>query len=305
MVSQAGQMLKFKPADAAALDFQSQAQRQLRLAALDQEKKYQVALEAAQSALSGGNLEVAIAQAQAALGVKPGDTAANTVLQQAGQAKAAAAPHVAAGPLSSSAAKAPPPFTNSIGMEFVWVPGVPPGGAYVGRYEVTQKQFRALDAAPVLDQPAEGDNLPVANVSFDRAKAFCDSLSKREGKHYTLPSKSDWLGAAGLTADQVPGAWNLLKSGGVLQAEVTSLETEFKQPVAVGSRGPQTNGLCDLFGNVREWVIDDAGAERAGFSFQSTGGGQTKKLFLPAKVAVEDTWIARETGFRCIMRETN
>jgi len=192
-----------------------------------------------------------------------------------------------------------PPFTNSMGMEFVWISGLPGGGAFVGKYEVTQKQF--LDVMHKLPegQFASGDQFPVANVAFEDANRFCAQLS-RDGKRCTLPSKADWLAAAGLSPEQVANAWEILEKQGVLAKEVTSLNA--KSPARVGSLGLQSNGLCDLFGNLREWVIgvgEDGKprGESAGFSYYSPVG-RSKALFVP-----QAQWMEQMTGMRCLLRE--
>ena len=193
-----------------------------------------------------------------------------------------------------------PPFTNSFGMEFVWISRLPGGGAFVGKYEVTQKQFLEVMGKLPDGQFASGDQLPVANVGFEDANRFCERLS-RDGKRCALPSKADWLAAAGLTPEQVTGGWELLEKQGVLAKEVTSLNA--KSPARAGSFGPQSNGLCDLFGNLREWVIgvgEDGKprGESAGFSYYSPVG-RSKALFVP-----QAPWMEQMTGFRCILRES-
>jgi formylglycine-generating enzyme required for sulfatase activity len=200
---------------------------------------------------------------------------------------------------TGTAAMTKPPFTNWVGMEFVWIPAVPGGGAYVGKYEVTRKQFFT-----VMDLPGkEGadDGLPVMAVEAGAAKDFCDRLSKKDGKHYSLPSKDEWLAASGVSPEKVAEAWDFLLKNDALDLEVTSLNRDRRaSPERVGSRGSQASGLCDLFGNVREWVrVGNGGVESAGFSYNSTGGGSTSFLFLDPKPG----WINAATGFRCILRE--
>ena len=167
----------------------------------------------------------------------------------------------------------------------------------MGKSEVTQKQFRAVTGSLPPDQPAQDDDLPVANVTIAQAKDFCDRLSKKDGKRYSLPSKEDWLAAAGLAQDQVKDAWALLLEKGVLQKEVTSYQVKpLSQPARVGSRGAQTNGLNDLFGNVREWVTSN---ESAGFSYDTEGVGQRKELFVTGEA------LRSITGFRCVLRDSD
>lgn len=182
-------------------------------------------------------------------------------------------------------------------MEFVWIAKLSGGGAFLGKNEVTQKQFRMVVGNLPPDQAVDGDDFPVANVSPAQAKDFCDRLSKRYGKRYSLPSREDWLAAAGLSPEQEKDAWVLVRDKGLLEQEVTSFRiTPLKQPAPVGSRGAQANGLSDLFGNVREWVASN---ESAGFSFDTEGFGERKALFV-----VGDKWKSI-TGFRCILRDSD
>ena len=191
-------------------------------------------------------------------------------------------------------------LTNKIGMEFVWIADVPGGGAYVGKYEVTQEQYNKL---MTNFPPAVGsNNLPVANVTFQDAQEFCRRLTAQDGKTYALPSHDEWLAVAQLSENEVTNAWNEISNRGMLQREVTSSgqNQDRNGPESVGSRGAQTNGICDLFGNVREWVIgkgEDPNVrdERVGFSYCSRSGWRNQ-LILPQGVE-------EETGFRCIHRK--
>jgi hypothetical protein len=61
---------------------------------------------------------------------------------------------------------------------------------YMGKYEVTQKQWKAVMGA----NPAsfKGDDLPVESVSWHEAQAFCTKLQETTGKAYRLPSEAEW-----------------------------------------------------------------------------------------------------------------
>jgi hypothetical protein len=90
-IAQADAALKLKPGDAAAqklrTDAQTAQQQAANLAKLEQD--YQAALKASQEALSADDYSKAVAQADAALKLKPGDAAAQN-LKTAAQQKAAA-----------------------------------------------------------------------------------------------------------------------------------------------------------------------------------------------------------------------
>jgi formylglycine-generating enzyme required for sulfatase activity len=62
---------------------------------------------------------------------------------------------------------------------------------YMGRYEVTQKQWRAI----MGDNPSgfKGYDLPVETVSWDDVQEFIKKLNEKEGTDkYRLPSEAEW-----------------------------------------------------------------------------------------------------------------
>jgi formylglycine-generating enzyme required for sulfatase activity len=304
--------LAVKSNDPVALKLMADARNGLaQSTAAAQEQRYQAALSAGRAALAASNFDGAILRAQEAQTLKPGDPAAAGLAAEAQRQKdmVAAAPPPGTGvPATTAAPTSPtsnggahPPLTNRLGMEFVWCGTVPPDGAYVGRYEVTQKQFAAVVGKPSGEQRVEGSDYPVANVTFQEAKDFCDRLGKSEGKRCALPTKDEWLALAGLSAGEASNAWSVLSGSGRLELEVTSwkAKTTLRQPAVVGSRGAQANGLCDVFGNVREWLV---GEQSAGFSYDTEGFGIRKALFLPAESARRDD-LRQVTGLRCILRD--
>ena len=108
-----------------------------------------------------------------------------------------------------------PAFTiaNSIGMKLVRIEpgeftmGSPTGekgrrdderqhqvrltrGFLMGATEVTQSQWRAVMGGN--PSRVKGDDLPVENVSWHEAVAFCRKLSAAEGHEYSLPTEAEW-----------------------------------------------------------------------------------------------------------------
>jgi formylglycine-generating enzyme required for sulfatase activity len=74
-------------------------------------------------------------------------------------------------------------------------------GFYMGKYPITQAQYQAVMGnnpsyfsnaknAP-LSKGGWGD-FPVENVSWDMAQQFCQQLSRKLGKQFTLPSEAQW-----------------------------------------------------------------------------------------------------------------
>jgi formylglycine-generating enzyme required for sulfatase activity len=303
-IEQAQAALKIKPPDLNAKQIiQVAQQRKSEIAAQVQiQVAYEKALAAAQKALNNSNYDEAARVAQAALKSKPDDDEASQLLALAKGKMAASVSATATVETNPMVLLSPgsDAFTNAIGMVFIRVANVGPGVAYVGKYEVTQNQFREVMGRLPENQPVIQDDLPVENVSFEEATNFCDRLSKRGGKSYALPTKAEWLAMANmanLTPQEVPSAWAFFTNH-FASVEVTSWnrETPLTAPARGGSLGAQTNGFCDLFGNVREWI---AGKESAGFSYDTQGFGRRKDLFSG------DPYLKIVTGLRCLIRAGN
>jgi formylglycine-generating enzyme required for sulfatase activity len=287
--AQAGKALSLKPDDGDAKQLRDDAQAKIGeiAAASQKEADYRAAIINGRGSFARGDYTDALAQAGKALSLKADDADAKQLRDDASQK------------LSGAHARS---FTNSIQMEFVWVPGAGVGGAFIGKYEVTEKQYQTIMGGLPNGQALASTNLPVAGVTFPQATQFCEKLSGRENKHYSLPTRPQWLSAAGLSEDKVADAWKTLSASGALEHEATSFNRHpaRTKPLPVGSMSAAAGGVCDMLGNVREWVSEQ---QRAGFSYQSSGAGRTGELFLPGPVP-DAPWIEQETGLRCILRES-
>jgi formylglycine-generating enzyme required for sulfatase activity len=130
---------------------------------------------------------------------------------------------------------------------------------FIGKYEVTQAQWRAV----MGNNPSyfKGDHLPVENVSWDDAMEFCRKLSKWFGKTYRLPTEAEWEYACRA------GTATAFAFGSSLSSTQANFNGNYPYGGAAygiyrhsttpaGIFSPNNFGLYDLHGNVWEWCQD-------------------------------------------------
>lgn len=190
-------------------------------------------------------------------------------------------------------------ISNSLGMALVFIP---PGEfdmgsssqlrrvkiehtLYVGKYEVTQGEYKAVTGknpsrfsptGPKLFQPKikglKTDRLPVDSVTWEEAIDFCNQLSAKEGfapyysgarkvldpeaDGYRLLTEAEWEYVCRAGTD------TLFSFGQALSTEQANIKDTQKAGSAlgrtqeVGRYAANQFGLHDLHGNVMEWCFD-------------------------------------------------
>lgn len=114
-----------------------------------------------------------------------------------------------------------------------------------------------LEFADVAAKPAVG-------MSQYAARQYSKWLSHLVGRNYRLPTEAEWIYAsvAGSTLTREnPSAISQARQDVVCLGEVGEFgglidQTSYSGPAAVGSRTSNSWGICDMQGNVGEWVID-------------------------------------------------
>ncbi|WP_347329630.1 bifunctional serine/threonine-protein kinase/formylglycine-generating enzyme family protein [Marinimicrobium locisalis] len=135
----------------------------------------------------------------------------------------------------------------------------------ISRFEITFSDFAKFAEDTGRNLPDDNnwgrDNRPVINVSWNDARAYTQWLSEMTGKHYRLPSESEWEYAAragtestfwwGEAGADAEGLANCRRG---CNSEYTGLFSSKSAPV--GSYPANDFGLHDTAGNVAEWTRD-------------------------------------------------
>ena len=162
---------------------------------------------------------------------------------------------------------------GGVSLELVWCPpggflmGSPPSvghlivnhetqhrvtltkGFWLGKTEVTQRQWAIVSEDESTPSKFKGADLPVENVSWDACQKFVGKLnSVAFGGRFRLPTEAEWeyacrAGSTGPYAgNPIAIAWTSNNSG--------------NKTHPVGQKQPNAWGLYDMHGNVSEWCQD-------------------------------------------------
>ena len=147
------------------------------------------------------------------------------------------------------------------------------GDFYIGKYEVTQAQWKAV----MGNNPSysKGDNLPVENVYWSDVQTFIRKLNEKTGKQYRLPTEAEWEYAArGGNKSR-----DYKYSGSDSPSEVAWFNSNSgNRTHPVGTKQPNELGIYDMSGNVLEWCADywreNYGSAQVNTSFRVNRGGK-------------------------------
>ncbi|WDD36094.1 formylglycine-generating enzyme family protein (plasmid) [Nostoc sp. UHCC 0926] len=139
---------------------------------------------------------------------------------------------------------------------------------FIGKYPITQKQWKAVAYLPQINRPLvvdcskfKGDSYPVEQICWDNAVEFCDRLSQKTNRDYRLPSEAEWEYAcrAGTTTPFHFGDIITPELANYNYYEDTKSSREFfhNQTTPVDNfKFPNLLGLYDMHGLVWEWCMD-------------------------------------------------
>ena len=153
-------------------------------------------------------------------------------------------------------------------------------GFWLGKFEVTQSQWRHVRGANPSDFSATGffkadvagidtDGFPVEQISWNDAVDFCRRLTEQEHRagrlpydwEYHLPTEAQWeyaCRAGTRTATAFGASLNSRAANfdGDLPYNGAETGPNLRRPVTAGSYPPNAWGIHDMHGNVWEWCRD-------------------------------------------------
>ncbi|MEO5341504.1 MAG: formylglycine-generating enzyme family protein [Magnetococcus sp. MYC-9] len=140
----------------------------------------------------------------------------------------------------------------------------------IGKYEVTQGQWRTIMGSNPSWFDSCGEQCPVETVSWDEVQEFIKKLNEREQTNYRLPTESEWEYAC-----RSGGRSETYCGGNELDLLAWHVGNSAKMIHPVGGKQPNGLGIHDMTGNVFEWSCSDSGKyedEAKNYGKCSSGG---------------------------------
>lgn len=125
---------------------------------------------------------------------------------------------------------------------------------YLGKYEVTQAQWKKVMESNPSQFSTCGPDCPVDSVSWSDSQEFVKKLSAQAKKKYRLPTEAEWEYAArsGGRDEKYAGTSDQSRLGEFAWIRDNAGDVTHQ----VGQKSPNGLGLYDMTGNVDEWCQD-------------------------------------------------
>jgi len=175
------------------------------------------------------------------------------------------------------AARAPEAIAIS-GIQASFVP-IPGKNYELGKFEVTQAEWRIIMGNDPSQFQGCGDKCPVDKVSWHDIQKFLQKLNTKTGKQYRLPTEAEWEYACyGGSLTEYCGSNDM---NTVAWYEKNSSKTTHP----VGQKQANGYGLYDMSGNVWEWQSDCYDAD---CTMRTLRGGSWDNSAFDARAVLHD-----------------
>ena len=123
---------------------------------------------------------------------------------------------------------------------------------YIGKYAVTQAEWKKVMGGNPSYFRECGDDCPVEQISWHDALRFIDKINRMgAGNTYRLPSEAEWEYAARSGGKREKYAGSADSDSVAWHFDNSDMKTH-----PVGSKAPNGLGLYDMSGNVFQWCLD-------------------------------------------------
>jgi formylglycine-generating enzyme required for sulfatase activity len=165
---------------------------------------------------------------------------------------------------------------------------------YLGKFEVTQRQWQAVMGANPAD--FKGADNPVEMVSWEDCQAFLQKLAEKvPGRTFKLPTEAQWEYACRAGSNK---EYSFGDDPAKLGDYAWYLDNSASKAHPVGQKKANAWGLYDMHGNVCEWCADWYDSTYpAGDATDPTGPTNGE-----ARVLRGESWVGAATELRAANR---
>jgi formylglycine-generating enzyme required for sulfatase activity len=122
---------------------------------------------------------------------------------------------------------------------------------YMGKYEVTQGQWKEVMGSNPSHFSNCGNNCPVETVSWNDVQDFIKRLNQKTSANYRLPTEAEWEYSA-----RSGGKEEKYSGGNNIDSVAWYDENSGNRTHPVDQKSPNGLDIYDMTGNVWEWVQD-------------------------------------------------
>lgn len=127
---------------------------------------------------------------------------------------------------------------------------------WIGKYEVSENQYRLVAGKNAGKPNMTADAVPAAGISWNDANRFCSEISRRCGVKARLPYEAEWEYACRGGSD-TPYYWGSEIDGDYCWYYSNSgVPDAGRMAHRSGEKLPNGFGLYDMSGNLWEWCMD-------------------------------------------------